>query len=140
MEEIEHQNVEISETIKRKRGRPRKTDVSITPVSSSDETSTNSTETTVNMMKKPERKREKLSEEEIKERNRIRSKEYHAKNNKVLNEKYRKTYVNDFYPLTKLENGKFQCNVCKSFISSARDYYIHEKTKRHMACFELMEK
>ena len=58
-------------------------------------------------------------------------------NQKKFQEK-RKTYVDASVPLTMLEEGCFQCNICKSIISSVLDYRMHVKTKRHLKNVDLI--
>lgn len=107
---------------KRKRGRPRKTHIQEnttiqTPSSESPE--------------KRKRGRPRIHDnpqEAKKNYDREYSKTQKSKEN---NARYKKNYSHENLPLTKLESGKFRCNVCGSIILYASDYKIHEKTKRH---------
>lgn len=58
-------------------------------------------------------------------------------------EKYRLrvfNYTNPAYPLTKLDDiGKHQCNICKSLISSAKDYRHHVKSQKHIRSLGILE-
>jgi hypothetical protein len=139
------QNIEILTTQKRKRGRPSKKS-NENPISSSDESydsncSSVSSENGDNNNKKVGRPRKYATVEEKKEARKILDK-IRQKGEKYIKTytENRKTYMNDAFPLTKLEHiNKFQCNICKSLISSARDYKIHEKTKRHQENCNLPE-
>jgi len=140
---VENKLPEIVENTKKRRGRPKKI---IEPISSSDESydsncSSVSSENGDNNNKKVGRPRKYATIEEKKEARKILDK-IRQKGEKYIKTytENRKTYTNDAFPLTKLDHiGKFQCNICKSLISSARDYKIHEKTRRHQENCNLSE-
>lgn len=135
---------QIPEIIKRKRGRPRKNPIDSSESNNSINSDTNSSESTNESNESTSStpvklKRVKKTPEEKKEFKRLINKRYYERDDiqQKIQEK-RKTYVNDTLPLTMLEEGCFQCNICKSIIASVLDYRIHVKTKRHLKNADLI--
>ncbi len=141
--ETEQQNENIineQETLKRKRGRPKKIFVDTTNSSSSsdesvrpDSDNSTSDESKIDYVKRKPGRPKLYSEEELKQRISERQKKYYKTEEfKEYIKVYREKYVNETLPLKKLENGKFRCLKCKSSLKCQKDFYIHEKSKRHI--------
>ncbi len=114
---------EIQTEQKRKRGRPRKIHIQ--------------ENTTIQTPSSESPEKRKRGRPRIHDNPQEAKKNYDREYSKTQNFKdnvsrYRKNYSHENLPLTKLESGKFRCNVCKSIILYAVDYRKHVKTRRHI--------